>query len=65
MMKRSQAANKASKSYQGETLYSDSDDDMCHVRDDNEEMNVFGALSLFLKSPKNRLESQAYLQKLS
>ena len=44
---------------------SSSDDDMCHVKDENEELNVFGALSLFLKSPKNMLkteESGAYLK---
>ena len=46
-------------------IYSESDDDLCHVRDENEEMNVFGALSLFLKSPKNKFQSQAQLQKLS
>ena len=49
----------------GKDIYSDSDDDMCIVHDENEEMNVFGALSLFLKSPKNKMQSQAHLQKLS
>ena len=64
-MKWSQAQTAKSPTKTGKDIYSDSDDDMCIVKDENEELNVFGALSLFLKSPKNKMQSQAHLQKLS
>ena len=43
---------------EAQDIYSESDDDMCHVKDENEEMSVFGALSLFLKSPKNMISTE-------
>lgn len=43
---------------QARDIYSDSDDDLCHVRDENEEVHAFGALSLFLRSPQGRTAAQ-------
>ena len=50
IMQYSQATNKKTT----QNFQSDSEDEMCIVRDDNEEMSQVQALSLFLKSPKTR-----------